>query len=80
MFFKVKQSFGHISGMARLIDMKRKGYASVGYWMNYVTSTFDLTHDLDHGFFKVNFQNSCIEELFSDRCETKRKQINQILG
>ena len=29
------------------IDVKRKGGASVGYWMNYVTLTFDLTHDLD---------------------------------
>ena len=28
-------------------DVKQKGYASVGYWVNYVTLTFDLTHDLD---------------------------------
>ena len=42
------------------IDMKQKGGASVGYWVNYVTLTFDLTHDLDLGFFKVKFQNSCM--------------------
>ena len=42
------------------IDMKQKGCASVGYWVNYVTLTFDLTHDLDLGIFKVKFQNSCI--------------------
>ena len=38
--------------------MKRKGSASVGYWAQYVTLTFDLTHDLDLGYFKVKFRNS----------------------
>ena len=42
------------------IDVKRKGSASVGYWVLYVTLTFDLTHDLDLGCFKVKFQNSSI--------------------
>ena len=59
-FFKVKHSVGHISGMVGPIDVKRKGGASVGHWVNYVTLTFDLTHDLDLWFFKVKFQNSCI--------------------
>ena len=59
-FFKVKHYFGHISVMVGPIDVKRKGGASVGYWVNYVTFTFDLTHDLDLSFFKVKFQNSCI--------------------
>ena len=40
------------------IDVKRKGSASVGYWVQYVTLTFDLTHDLDLGCFKVQFRNS----------------------
>ena len=44
--------------MVGLIDVKQKGRASVGYWVNYVTLTFDLTHDLDLWFFKVKFQNS----------------------
>ena len=35
------------------IDVKGIGGASVGYWMNYVTLTFDLTYDL--WFFKVEF-------------------------
>ena len=60
-FFQVKRSVGHISGMVGPIDVKRKGSASVGYWVNYVTLTFDLTHDL--WFFKVKFQNSCIWEI-----------------
>ena len=54
-FFKVKHSImsiGHISGLVGPIDVKRKGGASVGYWVNYVTLTFDLTHDLDLWFFK----------------------------
>ena len=60
-FYKVKHSFGHISGMVGPIDVKRKGSASdVGYWVFYVTLTFDLTHYLDLGFFKVKFLNSCI--------------------
>ena len=40
--------------------MKRKGSALVGYWVQYVNLTFDLTHDLDLGFFKVKFWNSSI--------------------
>ena len=59
-FFKVKHYFGHISGMVGPIDVKRKGSALVGYWVQYVTLTFDLPHDLDLGCFKVKFQNSSI--------------------
>ena len=39
-------------------DVKLKAGASVGYWVNYVTLTFDLTPDLDLGFFKAKFPNS----------------------
>ena len=42
------------------IDMKRKGSASVGYWVQYVTLTFDLTHDLHFEYFMVKFRNSSI--------------------
>ena len=52
-FFKVKHTIGHISGTVGPIDMKRKGSALVGYWLYYVTLTYDLTHDLDLIFFKV---------------------------
>ena len=57
-FFNFKQSIGHIPGMVGPIDVKRKGGASVGYWVNYVTSTF-------HSWpwpcsFKVNIWNSHI--------------------
>ena len=59
-FFKVKHYFCHISGMVDPIDVKRKGIALVGYWVQYVTLTFDLPHDLDLGCFKVKFRNSSI--------------------
>ena len=42
------------------IDVKRKGSALVGYWVQYVTLTFDLTHYLYLGCFKVKFRNSSI--------------------
>ena len=66
----------YISGMVGPTDVKQKGGASVGYWVNYVTLTFDLTCDLDLWFFKVKFKIAVSEELLSDWCETKRKQIN----
>ena len=59
-FFKVKHYFGHISGMVGPIDLKRIGRALVGYWVQYVTLTFDLTHDLDLGCFKVTFRYSSL--------------------
>ena len=59
-FFKFKHYFGHISGRVGPIDVKRKGSVSVGYWVQYVNLTFDLTHDLDIGCFKVKFRNSSI--------------------
>ena len=59
-FFKVKHYFRHISGMVGPIDVKQKGSALVGYWVQYVILTFDLNHDLDLGCFKVKFQNSSI--------------------
>ena len=59
-FFEVKDYFGHISGMVGPIDVKRQGSASVGYWVQFVTLTFDVTHDLDLGCFKFKFRNSSI--------------------
>ena len=59
-FFKVKHYFSHISGMVGPIDVKRKGSASVGYWVQYVTLTFDLTYDLYLGCFEVQISNSFI--------------------
>ena len=62
-FFTVKHFFWHISGILGTIDVKWRGSASVGYWVYYVTLTFDLTHDLDLGFFKVKFRKPVFYEL-----------------
>ena len=55
------------------IDVKWKGGASVGYWVNYVTLTFDLIHDLTQGLIS-NIAVS--QELLPDWCDTKRQQIS----
>ena len=61
-FCKVKHSIGHISGMVGPIDVKHKGGALVGYWVNYVTFTFDLTHDLDLVVSRSKFEIDLFEE------------------
>ena len=61
-FFKVKRSIGHISRMVSPIDVKRKGGASVGCWVNHVTLTFDLTHALDLVVSKSKFEIALFEE------------------
>ena len=61
-FFKVKHSMGHISGMVGPIDVKRKGCALVGYWVNYVTLTFHLTYDLDLVVSRSKFEIALYED------------------
>ena len=46
------------------VDVKQKGSALVVYWAQYVTLTFDLTHDLDLRCFKVKFRNSSFSGIF----------------
>ena len=59
-FFQGQTLYWTYLRMVGPIDVKRKGGALVGCWVNYVTLTFDLTHDLHLWIFKVKFQNSCI--------------------
>ena len=40
--------------------MKQKGHASIWYWIDHMTITFDITYDLDLVFFQVKFLNNCI--------------------
>ena len=61
-FFKVKHSIGDISGMVGQIDVERKGGASVGYRVNYVTLTFDLTYDLNLVVSRSKFEITLFEE------------------
>ena len=44
------------------IDVKRKGGASVGYWVSYVTLTFDPTRDLDLVISMSKFEIALFEE------------------
>ena len=67
-FFKVKHSIGHISGMVCPIDLKQKGVASIGYWVSYVTSTLTSHTTLTFDFSWSNFKIALSQEL-SDRCE-----------
>ena len=74
---QILPGIGHISRMVGLIDVKQKGGVSVGYWMNYVTLAFDLTHDLDLGFFKVKCRNSCTSGIVG-LINMKRKRSKSI--
>ena len=60
--FSRSNTIGHISGMVGVIDVKRKGGSSVGYWVNYVPLTFDLTHDLDPVVSRSKFEIALFEE------------------
>ena len=62
-FLQGQTLFGHISEMVGPIDVKRKGSALFGYWVQYMTLTFDLTHDPNLGCFKVKFLNSSISRI-----------------
>ena len=48
--------------MVGSIDVKRKGGASFGYWVNYVTFTFNLTYDLDLVVSRSRFEIALFEE------------------
>ena len=61
-FVKVKHSIGHISGMVDPIGMKQNGSASVEYWVNHVTLTFDMTLTLN--FSGSKFKIYPCQELF----------------
>ena len=63
--------------MVGLIDMKQKWSALVEYWINYVTTNFEHTYDLDHKFFKVKFWNYNISRVVG-LIDVKRKGIKSI--
>ena len=55
--FKVKFWKSHISGMGWPIDMELKRCELIEYWTHVVTFNLPLTHDLDLGFSRSNFEN-----------------------
>ena len=60
--FKVKFWNSRISGMGWLIDMERKGCESIGCCIHFVTFIVHLTHYLDLGFSRSNFENAVSQE------------------
>ena len=54
--FKVKFWKCCISGMEEPMDMERKGCESIGCYTHFVTFNVPLTHDLDLGFSRSNFE------------------------
>ena len=54
--FKIKFWKSCISGMGWPIDMGWKGCESIECWTHVVTFNFPLTHDLDLGFSRWNFE------------------------
>ena len=70
-FSRSNIKIGQISGMVGPIDVKRKGGASVEYWVNYVNLTFDLTHDLDLVVSRSKFEIALFEKWGIDWHGTK---------
>ena len=60
--FKVKFWKSHISGMGWPIDMELKRWKSIEYWTHVVTFNLPLTHDLDLGFSRSNFEKAVSRE------------------
>ena len=59
-------------GIRGWIDMEPKGCESVGCWTQVVTLNFDLTHDLDLGFPRSNFDSHILRMGRSIDLEWKR--------
>ena len=51
-----------ISGMGWPIDMELKGCELIECWTHVVTFNVHLTHDLDLGFSRSNFENAVSQE------------------
>ena len=60
--FKVKFWKSRISGMVWPIDMESKGCESLECWTHVVTFNVHLTHDLDLGCSRSNFENAVPQE------------------
>ena len=74
--FKVKFWKSHISGMGWPIDMERKGCESIACYIYFVTFNVHLTHDLDLGFSRSNFENAVSQE-WNGRLTWNKSDVNQ---
>ena len=76
--FKVKFWKSHISGMRWPIDMELMGWESIACWTHAVTFNVLLTHDLDLGFSRSNFENAVCQE-WKGRLTWKGMWIDRVL-
>ena len=68
-----------ISGMGGPIDMEPNGRESMGYQTPLVTLNFDLTHELDLGFSRSNFEIAVSREGRAGQHETKGIWVSRML-
>ena len=65
------------------IHMERKGCESIEYWTHVVTFNIPLTHDLDLGFSRSDFENGVSQEwqgrLTWNEKDVSRKDATSIL-
>ena len=64
------------------IDMEMKGCESIEYWTYVVTFKVHLTHDLDLGFSRSNFENAVFQEwegrlTWNERDVSQYSQVNE---
>ena len=74
--FKVKFWKSLISGMGWPIDMELKGCESIECWTHVVTFNVHLTHDLDLGFSRSDFENAVSQE-WEGRLTWKERDVSR---
>ena len=77
--FKVNFRKSLISGMGWPIDMELKGCESIECWTHVVTFNCPLTHGLNLGFSKSNFEKSYLRNGMADWHGTKGMWVNKLL-
>ena len=73
--FEVKFWKCCISGMEGPIDMEQKRCESIGCYTHFVTFNIPLTHDLDLGFSRSNFENAVSQE-WKGRLTWNKSDVN----
>ena len=74
--FKVKFRKKHILGLGWPIDMELKGCESIECWIHVVTFNVHLTHDLDLGFSRSNFENA-ISQKWDGRLTWNERDVSR---
>ena len=78
--FKAKFWKSHISGMGWPIDLELKGCESIECWTHVVTFNVHLTHDLDVGFSRSNFEMLYLRNGREDWHGTKGMWVGRMLN